>query len=115
MSRRRPEGIGHRAAFIAAALLACRPAFAADAPRDLASLASDRGCLSCHGLVRKQVGPGFAQIAERYRGDASAAARLAAKIRNGSVGAWGRVIMPAQAHVTAEEAQRLAAWVLARP
>lgn len=84
---------------------------AADAP----GLAADRGCLACHGLVRKQVGPGFAQVAERYRGDAQAPARIAAKIRGGSVGTWGRVIMPRQTQVSEAEAATLAAWVLAQP
>jgi len=64
---------------------------AAQTPADLARR---NACMACHGLVHKQVGPGFAQIAERYRGDAEAAARLAGKIRDGSVGTWGRVIMP---------------------
>lgn len=71
--------------------------------------------MSCHGLVHKQVGPGFAQVADRYRNDADAPVRLAAKIRNGSVGAWGRVIMPRQARVTESEAAILAKWVLSQP
>ncbi len=79
-----------------------------------ASVARERGCLNCHGMVRKQVGPGFAQIAERYRGDEAAAARLANKIRQGAVGNWGRVIMPRQPKVTEAEAQTLAAWVLSQ-
>ena len=79
------------------------------------ALASDYGCMTCHGLVRKQVGPGFAQIAARYQGDAQAAARLAAKIRNGSVGAWGRVVMPRQTRVSEADALALAVWVLSQP
>jgi cytochrome c len=55
--------------------------------------------MACHGLVHKQVGPGFAQVAARYRDEAAQAAR-----RNGSVGAWGRVINtaadPGQAEAT---------------
>jgi cytochrome c len=78
-------------------------------------LARKNACMACHGLVHKQVGPGFAQIAERYRNDASAPARLADKIRNGSVGAWGRVIMPRQSLVSEADAQVLARWVLAQP
>jgi cytochrome c len=78
-----------------------------------AQLADDRGCMRCHGMVRKAVGPGFAQIAARYKDDAAAAPRLAGKIRHGAVGAWGRVIMPRQPKVSEAEAQLLAAWVLA--
>ncbi|WP_099796684.1 c-type cytochrome [Variovorax sp. 54] len=77
-------------------------------------LARKNACMACHGLVHKQVGPGFAQIADRYRNDATAPARLADKIRNGSVGTWGRVIMPRQSLVSEAEAQVLARWVLAQ-
>lgn len=79
------------------------------------ALASDYGCMSCHGMVGKRVGPGFAQIAARYQGDAEAATRLTAKIRNGSVGTWGRVIMPRQSKVSEADAQALARWVLSQP
>lgn len=78
------------------------------------ALARGHGCLSCHGLVHKQVGPGYAQVAARYRGDPEAAERLAGIIRAGSVGRWGRVIMPRQPGVTETEAHQLAAWVLAQ-
>ncbi len=78
-------------------------------------LARKNACLACHGLVHKQVGPGFAQIAERYRGDAEAAERLAGKIRNGSVGTWGRVIMPRQTQVSEADARALSQWILSQP
>ena len=95
-------------------LLMSAPAFAATVDGAQA-LARERGCLACHGMLRKQVGPGFAQIAGRYRSDASAPSRLAGKIQGGSVGSWGRVIMPRQPRVTDEEAKALAAWVLSQP
>lgn len=79
------------------------------------ALTREYGCLACHGMVRKQVGPGFAQIAERYRNDPLAPPQIAARIRNGSVGAWGRVIMPRQAGMSEAEARVLAEWVLAQP
>jgi len=82
------------------------------APMDLLK---KNGCIACHGLVHKQVGPGFAQIAQRYRNDPEAAPRLADKIRNGSVGTWGRVIMPRQSLVSEADARVLAGWVLSQP
>ncbi|CAN7757859.1 c-type cytochrome [Pseudorhodoferax sp. LjRoot39] len=81
----------------------------------MAQLSQDRGCMRCHGMVTKFVGPGFQQVAGRYRGDATAAARLSAKIVQGSVGTWGNVIMPRQPQVSAAEASALAEWVLAQP
>jgi len=80
-----------------------------------ADLLRKNGCMACHGLVHKQVGPGFAQIADRYRNDPQAPARLAGKIRDGSVGTWGRVIMPRQSLVSQADAQVLAGWVLSQP
>lgn len=79
------------------------------------ALARKNGCMACHGLVHKQVGPGFAQVAARYRDDPAAPVRLAGRIRSGSVGTWGRVIMPRQAQLTEEQAELLARWVLAQP
>jgi cytochrome c len=79
------------------------------------ALTKERGCTACHAPDGKRVGPGFAQIAARYRADPEADERIPQKIRNGSVGTWGRVIMPRQGQVTEEEAKVLGAWVLSRP
>jgi cytochrome c len=88
------------------------PALAPDAPA-LASRTYD--CMRCHDAVIRQVGPGFAQIAARYRDDAGAADRLAVKIREGSVGTWGRLVMPRHPQVTPADAQALARWILSQP
>lgn len=82
---------------------------------DIARLSREYACMSCHGMLRKQVGPGFAQIADRYRHDDAAPVRLAARIRGGSVGEWGRVIMPRQPRMTEAESLVLARWVLSQP
>ena len=79
------------------------------------ALAAKQGCLSCHGMINKQVGPGFAQVAERYRNDPAAQDQVAAHISGGSVGRWGRVIMPKQSQLSQEEARLLATWVLSLP
>lgn len=73
------------------------------------------GCMRCHGMVTTYVGPGFAEIASRYRGDADAPARLRKVIRQGSVGTWGRVIMPRQSQVGEADAALLADWILGQP
>jgi cytochrome c len=76
------------------------------------ALARQRNCLNCHALERKVVGPGFRQVAARYAGRADALPYLAEKIVKGGAGAWGPVAMAANPQVSAEEARRLAAWVL---
>ncbi|SFD66286.1 c-type cytochrome [Paracidovorax konjaci] len=74
----------------------------------------EHGCMRCHAMVRTYVGPGFAQIAERYRGDKGAEAHLAGKIRNGGAGAWGRALMPRHPRIGEDEARSLARWILAQ-
>lgn len=75
-------------------------------------LARAKNCLNCHGLDRKIVGPAFKDVAARYAGKPEAAAMLAQKIVKGGGGAWGPVPMAANPQLTADEAKRLAAWVL---
>jgi cytochrome c len=73
------------------------------------------GCMSCHGMVHTQVGPGFAMVAGRYRTDPKAPDYLAGRIRNGGVGNWGRLVMPNQPRMSADESLQLARWVLSQP
>ena len=71
-------------------------------------------CLRCHGMDRRYVGPSFRQIADRYREQPDAANYLARKIREGSVGVWGRTVMPR--HPQVNEAQSSEArWLLSLP
>lgn len=72
-------------------------------------------CLRCHGMQQTHVGPGFAQIAQRYRGQPDAQAYLARKIREGSAGIWGRKLMPRQPGISVEQAQAMAVWMLEQP
>ncbi len=99
----------------AAVTTAVRAAGPPDTPVAIQKLLSQYGCLACHGLVHKQVGPGFAQVAARYRADPAGTESLPARIRNGSVGRWGRLVMPRQPSLGEPESQALAQWVLARP
>ena len=82
-----------------------------DAAR-MRELAQGKGCLACHGIDKKILGPAFTDVAERYRNQNGAADILAERIRGGTQGAWGPVPMPANANVSSADAQALAAWVL---
>lgn len=75
-------------------------------------LAKSKNCLACHAVDKKLVGPAYKDVAAKYAGDKGAVAALAKKIREGSVGAWGQLPMPANPQVSAEEAKTLAQWVL---
>ncbi|RZJ44461.1 MAG: c-type cytochrome [Brevundimonas sp.] len=76
------------------------------------ALLASNACLSCHGLTQKIVGPGYHDIAEKYKADQQAQSKLEASIRGGSVGKWGSVPMPPFAALKPEEVKALAAFVL---
>jgi S-disulfanyl-L-cysteine oxidoreductase SoxD len=82
------------------------------AQADPAALAKQNACLACHGLTNKIVGPGFNEIAAKYKNDADAASRLFGKVKNGSSGTWGAVPMPAQAHVKDDDIKAMVKWIL---
>ena len=77
-----------------------------------AELAKEKNCLACHAVDNKLVGPGYKEVAAKYKADKSAEAKLAKKIREGGVGVWGQIPMPANPQVSAAEAKELAKWVL---
>ncbi|MGB9991938.1 c-type cytochrome [Massilia sp. SM-13] len=85
---------------------------AAPARINALALAQQNACLGCHGLKDKVVGPGFAQVAAKYKGDAKAAAALAARIKSGGSGVWGPVPMPPQSQLKDADLQALAGWIL---
>jgi cytochrome c len=76
-------------------------------------LAQSKNCLACHAVDKKLVGPSYKDVATKYAKDKDAVAKLAKKIREGGVGAWGQVPMPANPQVSEAEAQTLAKWVMA--
>ncbi|MEO8620130.1 MAG: ThuA domain-containing protein [bacterium] len=69
-------------------------------------------CLSCHQMSAKSIGPAYEAVAQKYRGDTTAAKRLATKIREGGTGVWGQVMMPPHPQLTDAQASRIAAYVL---
>jgi cytochrome c len=78
-----------------------------------ADLAKAKNCLACHAADKKVVGPSYKEVAAKYAADKDAVAKLSKKIREGGVGNWGQIPMPANPQVSDAEAQTLARWVLA--
>ena len=74
----------------AAGLIITGSAIAADMP----DLAKTSGCAACHSIDKKMVGPAWMDVAQKYKGDAEAEAKLIAKVSKGGGGVWGRVPMP---------------------
>jgi len=75
-------------------------------------LAKKKNCLACHSVDKKVVGPAYKEVAAKYASDPDAAARLSKKVREGGVGVWGKVPMPANKQVTEAEADALVKWIL---
>lgn len=67
-------------------------------------------CLACHGMDSKLVGPGFREIAARYKDRADAVNYLSGKIRAGGQGVWGAIPMPAQT-LSETDAAQVAQWL----
>ena len=78
----------------------------------VAALTNKATCLVCHGLERKVVGPGFSEIAAKYKANDKAESYLAGKIRHGGQGIWGPIPMPPSAGINDADAALLARWIL---
>jgi len=71
----------------------CGIASAGWAATDPAQLAVKSGCMACHLADKKLVGPGFKEIAVKYKGRDDAVAYLTQRVRKGGPGNWGQIPM----------------------
>ncbi len=79
-----------------------------------ADLAKAKNCTACHAVDKKLIGPAYKAVAAKYANDKNALAKLTRKVREGGVGVWGQIPMPANPQVSAEEAETLVKWVLSQ-
>lgn len=95
----------------AAALMVSGQAFA-----DL-DLAKKSGCLACHSVEKKVVGPAWKDVSAKYKGDAGAKAALIEKVKKGGKGNWtevtgGAPMPPYSPRVKDEDIAKLVDFVL---
>ena len=81
------------------------------------NLANKSGCLACHKVEKKLVGPAWRDVAKRYAGDKQAKQKLIEKVSSGGKGNWtdvtGGVAMPPYSpRVSNENIQKLVDFVL---
>lgn len=86
----------------------------AQTDKDLKELLNASGCMSCHAIDEKVVGPSFQAIAEKYAGQTNAVATLEQSVRNGSRGKWGRIPMHAHPSLSNDDLNKLASWVMSQ-
>ena len=75
-------------------------------------LATKSGCMACHGVNSKIVGPGYNEVVTRYKGQPDAEDRLVAKVKAGGQGVWGAIPMPPNGHLKDEDLKTLVKWIL---
>ena len=97
--------------FSGAVLLSLARANAQTVPAELMTKLQKNACTACHAVDKKIVGPSFKDVAQRYKGDPGAQAKLAAKIKSGGSGSWGAIPMPPQS-LKEDEAKAIAALLL---
>lgn len=78
-------------------------------------LAMQSGCLGCHKVDAKLVGPAFKDIAAKYAEDPAHIERLAGKVKTGSPPGepliWGSVAMPPN-NAKPETIRRIIEWIM---
>jgi cytochrome c len=87
-------------------------AVAAAEPFAVEQVASRDGCLACHSVEKRLVGPAFKEVAAKYRGAPGIEAQLMEKIRQGGNGVWGSAAMPPNPDLTQADVRALVRWVL---
>lgn len=93
---------------VAAGLMVAGSAMAADMP----DVAKKNNCVACHAIDKKVVGPSWKDIAAKYKGDATAAAKLSDKIKKGGSGVWGSMPMPANPKVSDADMKEMVTFIL---
>ena len=94
----------------AAAPSATPAATATDGASAAIALTKKHGCVACHGIDSKVLGPSFRDVAKRYAGMAEAVTVLAGKVKAGGSGVWGAIPMPPQS-LGAADARAIAQWL----
>jgi cytochrome c len=79
------------------------------------NLAMKSGCLACHKVDVKLVGPSYKDVAARFADNPDAKKILTDAVVKGSVNAWGPIPMPAKggrADVSDEDIGKIVDWIL---
>ncbi|ROH86332.1 cytochrome C [Pseudomethylobacillus aquaticus] len=77
------------------------------------ALAQKSGCLACHTIANKVVGPAYKDVAAKYKGDKTAEAKLIEKVKKGGSGVWGPIPMPPHSpQVKDADIKTIVQWIL---
>jgi cytochrome c len=81
------------------------------------ALAKKSGCFECHSIDKDETGPSYRNVAERYKDDNTARAKLIETVKRGGKGKWmkisqGMPMPPYSPRLSDNEVKRLVDWVL---
>ncbi|WP_346731647.1 c-type cytochrome [Hydrogenophilus thiooxidans] len=74
------------------------------------ALAQAKGCMACHALDKKMVGPAYKDVANKY--SEADVPKLVEKVKKGGSGVWGPVPMPPHPQVAEADIEKIVRWVL---
>jgi cytochrome c len=80
-------------------------------------LATKSGCMACHNIDVKLVGPSYKEVAAKYKDQEGAKEMLVESVIKGGVNTWGPVPMPpkgGRADVSDEDIAKIVDWILAQ-
>lgn len=80
-------------------------------------LAASKGCMACHSLDKKVLGPALKDVAAKYKSQPDATAYLVERVQKGSVAnklVWGGPagMPPLAGQVSEADTKVLVAWIL---
>ena len=83
------------------------------------ALAEKSGCLECHSIDKKKIGPAYHDVAAKYKDDPNAREALVRLVKKGGKGNWLKVTggspMPSfERRISDAEIRRLVDWVLSQ-
>ena len=79
---------------------------------DAKKLIKNNGCLACHSVKLKVLGPSFIDIANKYENNISNQQILVQKIKKGGSGNWGNIPMMPHPNITNDELNLMVRWIL---
>ncbi len=71
----------------------------------------ENGCMACHAIDTKKVGPAFVDVGKKYDGE-DMHDTLVKNVREGSSGTWGSAPMPPNPKVSDDDLDMIIDWVL---
>jgi cytochrome c len=76
------------------------------------ALLKKHNCIACHSIDKKLVGPAYKDVANKYKGQKDALAKLSEKVKKGSQGVWGPVPMPPNPAVPDADIKAMVEYIL---